>query len=123
MINAMQIQPSWIGCKIDFSWFDLYVLTNDDLSVFNNPQGTLKGIIAAAYPLGAIVSLPFIPVINDKFGRRWSIFVGSAIMVAASLIQGFATNGEYQHPYEAFLNIQILRKRTQSACILLLAYF
>ncbi len=60
---------------------------------FHNPQGSLKGIIAAAYPLGAILSLPFIPIINDRFGRRWSIFFGSAIMVVASLIQGFAVNG------------------------------
>lgn len=60
---------------------------------FHNPQGSLKGIIAAAYPLGAILSLPFIPVVNDKFGRRWSIFAGSAIMVTASLIQGFTING------------------------------
>ncbi|RYP80344.1 hypothetical protein DL769_002524 [Monosporascus sp. CRB-8-3] len=74
MVNAMQILPSWVN-------------------FFGNPQGSLKGIIAAAYPLGAVLSLPLIPVINDRFGRRWSIFVGSSIMVVASLIQGFATNG------------------------------
>ncbi|GAB1312574.1 Major facilitator superfamily (MFS) profile domain-containing protein [Madurella fahalii] len=51
-VNAMQILPSWID-------------------YFHDPQGSLKGIIAAAYPLGAILSLPFIPIINDKFGRRW----------------------------------------------------
>ncbi|KAI1341045.1 general substrate transporter [Xylariaceae sp. FL0016] len=71
MVNAMQILPSWI-------------------SFFDNPQGSLKGIIAAAYPLGAILSLPLIPVINDRLGRRWSIFIGSCIMVIASIIQGFS---------------------------------
>ncbi|KAG5759439.1 hypothetical protein H9Q69_006704 [Fusarium xylarioides] len=77
MINAMQILPSWI-------------------SYFDNPQGSLKGIIAAAYPLGAILSLPLIPVINDRLGRRWSIFIGSFIMVIASLVQGFANSaGSY----------------------------
>ncbi|EKJ72001.1 hypothetical protein FPSE_07855 [Fusarium pseudograminearum CS3096] len=77
MINAMQILPSWI-------------------SYFGNPQGSLKGIIAAAYPLGAILSLPFIPIINDRLGRRWSIFIGSFIMVIASLVQGFANSvGSY----------------------------
>ncbi|KAF5577065.1 MFS sugar transporter transporter [Fusarium pseudoanthophilum] len=74
MINAMQILPSWI-------------------SYFGNPQGSLKGIIAAAYPLGAILSLPLIPIINDRLGRRWSIFIGSFIMVLASLVQGFANSG------------------------------
>jgi MFS family permease len=56
--------------------------------------GELKGIIAAAYSLGAMLSLPFIGVINDKLGRRWSIFGGSAIMVIGSIIQGFSVNGE-----------------------------
>lgn len=54
------------------------------------PQGALKGIIAAAYSLGAILSLPFIPMINDRFGRRWSIFGGSLVMIIGALIQGFA---------------------------------
>ncbi|KYG13808.1 hypothetical protein FVEG_14129 [Fusarium verticillioides 7600] len=54
--------------------------------------GELKGIIAAAYSLGAMLSLPLIGIINDKLGRRWSIFGGSAIMVMGSIIQGFSVN-------------------------------
>ncbi|KAI0376779.1 general substrate transporter [Hypomontagnella monticulosa] len=73
MINALQIVPSWV-------------------SYFGNPQGSLKGIIAAAYSLGAILSLPFIGMVNDKFGRRWSIMGGSFIMVIGALIQGFSVN-------------------------------
>jgi sugar porter (SP) family MFS transporter len=73
MINALQIVPYWV-------------------KFFGDPQGSLKGIIAAAYSLGAILSLPFIPVINDKFGRRWSIFGGSVVMVIGALIQGFSTH-------------------------------
>ncbi|KAI0130308.1 general substrate transporter [Xylariales sp. AK1849] len=73
MINALQIVPSW----------DLY---------FGHPTGSLKGIISAAYSLGAILSLPFIPFVNDRFGRRWSIFGGSVIMVIGALIQGFSQN-------------------------------
>ncbi|KAK4186729.1 general substrate transporter [Podospora australis] len=71
MINALQIVPFW-------------------KEYFGQPQGALKGIIAAAYSLGAILSLPFIPIVNDKFGRRWSIFGGSIIMVIGALIQGFS---------------------------------
>ncbi len=62
---------------------------------FDNPEGSLKGIIAAAYSLGAILSLPFIPIINDKFGRRWSIFGGSLVMVIGALIQGFSQHGMF----------------------------
>ncbi|KAF2193108.1 general substrate transporter [Zopfia rhizophila CBS 207.26] len=73
LINALQIVPSW-------------------MSYFGNPQGSLKGIIAAAYSLGAILSLPFIPIVNDKFGRRGSIFGGSVIMIIGAIIQGFSQN-------------------------------
>lgn len=50
----------------------------------------LKGIIAASYSLGAVLSLPFIGMVNDKLGRRWSIFGGSAIMVIGAIIQGLS---------------------------------
>ncbi|KAK9777232.1 putative General substrate transporter [Seiridium cardinale] len=73
MINALQIVPSWV-------------------SFFGNPQGSLKGIISAAYSLGAILSLPLVPIVNDRLGRRWSIFLGSVVMVIGSLIQGFSVN-------------------------------
>ncbi|KAI2627141.1 guanine deaminase [Xylaria nigripes] len=73
MINALQIVPSWI-------------------KFFDDPQGAVKGIIAAAYSLGAIASLPFIGIVNDKFGRRWSIFGGSLIGVIGAVIQGLSIN-------------------------------
>jgi len=73
MINALQIVDYWV-------------------KYFNNPQGSLKGIIAAAYSLGAILSLPLIPMVNDRFGRRWSIFGGSCIMIIGALIQGFSVH-------------------------------
>ncbi|KAF2258984.1 general substrate transporter [Lojkania enalia] len=73
LINALQIVPSW-------------------KTHFHDPQGSLKGIIAAAYSLGAILSLPFIPWVDNKFGRRGSIFIGSAIMVIGAIIQGFSTH-------------------------------
>ncbi|KAK2059127.1 general substrate transporter [Colletotrichum caudatum] len=71
MINALQIVPEW-------------------KDYFGNPQGSLKGIIAAAYSLGAVLSLPFIPFVNDRFGRRWSILGGSTVMVVGALVQGFS---------------------------------
>jgi MFS family permease len=71
------------------------------LKDFGDPQSSLKGIIAAAYSLGAIFSLPFIPRINDRFGRRWSIFGGSVIMFIGALIQGFSTHGEHSQLFPA----------------------
>ncbi|PVH76956.1 putative MFS sugar transporter [Cadophora sp. DSE1049] len=53
---------------------------------------SLDGLVQACYALGAILSLPFVPMFNDRFGRRWSIFFGSAVSIAGAIIQGFAQN-------------------------------
>lgn len=73
LINSAQLVPSW---KV----------------YFNNPAGALQGIIASMYSLGAICSLPFVPLINDRLGRRWAIMIGSSIMIIGAVIQG-AANG------------------------------
>ncbi len=54
---------------------------------FGNPDGALLGITSAAYALGAIASTPFSAVISDRFGRRWSIFIGSLIMMVGVIVQ------------------------------------
>ncbi|KAI0528260.1 general substrate transporter [Xylaria bambusicola] len=73
IINAVQLVPAWY----DF---------------FGHPTGGYKGILASALPLGAVIGLPFIPLVNDTFGRRWCVMTGSIIMIIGSLIQGFAQN-------------------------------
>lgn len=60
---------------------------------FNHPAGALKGIISAAYNLGAICALPFVPYLNDQYGRRMAIFVGSWIMVLGAFLQAFSNGG------------------------------
>ncbi|KAF2269714.1 hexose transporter-like protein [Lojkania enalia] len=71
MINTVQIAPNW-------------------QSYFNNPSGSLLGIISAAYNLGAICALPFVPFVNDRFGRRVAIFFGSWVMVFGAFLQAFS---------------------------------
>ncbi|KAF1948538.1 hexose transporter-like protein [Byssothecium circinans] len=73
MINTVQIAPTW-------------------QKYFKDPRGPLLGIISAAYNLGAICALPFVPWVNDAFGRRWAIFLGSWVMVFGSFIQAFSIN-------------------------------
>ncbi|KAL4917019.1 general substrate transporter [Aspergillus aurantiobrunneus] len=50
----------------------------------------LKGFLAAAYSLGAVVSLPFVPPLNQAVGRRWTIMFGSCVSLLGALLQGFA---------------------------------
>lgn len=42
-----------------------------------------------------MIGLPFIPLVNDTFGRRWCIMFGSCVMIIGTIIQGFSFNGEF----------------------------
>ncbi|KAJ5817487.1 MFS sugar transporter [Penicillium robsamsonii] len=53
-------------------------------------EASLKGFLGAAYSLGAILSLPFVPYINQRIGRRWTIMFGSCVSLVGAIIQGFS---------------------------------
>ncbi|KAJ5389306.1 MFS sugar transporter [Penicillium cataractarum] len=53
-------------------------------------EANLKGFLGAAYSLGAILALPFVPYLNQRVGRRWTIMFGSCVSLVGALIQGFA---------------------------------
>ena len=55
--------------------------------------GPLLGIISAAYNLGAIFAVPVVPWVANRWGRRWSIFIGSAFQCIGAVIQCFSVNG------------------------------
>ncbi len=44
---------------------------------FNYPQGSLLGVFNAIQSIGGIVGLPLAPYLNDRFGRRWALFMGN----------------------------------------------
>ncbi|KAF5589161.1 hexose transporter [Fusarium pseudocircinatum] len=50
----------------------------------------LLGFVNSSYQLGSIFAVPFAPWFAQRFGRRWSIMLGSLIMVGGAIIQGFA---------------------------------
>ncbi|KAL7414105.1 hexose transporter [Mrakia frigida] len=52
---------------------------------FNNPEGSTKGLLNAN--IGGLLGLPFAPYINDHFGRRAGILLGSLIMLAGVAMQ------------------------------------
>jgi sugar porter (SP) family MFS transporter len=68
-------------CTVVNSWQD----------TFGHPTGALLGFMTASYPLGAILSSPFSAPISDFFGRRWTILIGSIIMVAGTIMQAAAS--------------------------------
>ncbi|OAL54564.1 general substrate transporter [Pyrenochaeta sp. DS3sAY3a] len=51
---------------------------------------SIIGFMSSCYQLGSILAVPIAPWLAQKYGRRFSIMVGSWIMVVGALLQGFA---------------------------------
>ncbi|KAJ5196073.1 MFS sugar transporter [Penicillium cf. viridicatum] len=99
--------PACMGIEIT-SGFDSQIINTVQIvytwnKYFGHPTGNivdgrneyaieenLKGFLGAAYSLGAIISLPFVPYVNQRVGRRWTIMFGSCVSLAGALIQGFS---------------------------------
>jgi len=60
--------------------------------------GPLLGIISAAYNLGAILAVPVVPWVAQRYGRRWSIFIGSVFQCVGAVLQTFSQNCMYLFP-------------------------
>ncbi|ORY28816.1 hexose transporter [Naematelia encephala] len=59
---------------------------------FNHPHGSVLGVFNAIQSIGGIVGLPFGPIINDRYGRRWTMFIGAAIQLVGVALQTAAQN-------------------------------
>ncbi|KAF2476919.1 hexose transporter-like protein [Lindgomyces ingoldianus] len=59
---------------------------------FSHPKGGQLGLLVACYNLGALTSIPFISIVSDHVGRRWSIVFGSVVMLIGSIMQGLSVN-------------------------------
>lgn len=81
LVNTLQISQKW------HEYFgNGRVNADGDFAI----EAGLLGFINSSYMLGSVFGVPFAPWVAQKFGRRWSIMIGSIIMVVGALIQGFA---------------------------------
>lgn len=60
--------------------------------------------MSAIYSLGSIASLPFVPFVSDRLGRRKAILFGSLIMVVGAVLQLAAQDRESNIPTSKTLN-------------------
>jgi MFS family permease len=44
--------------------------------------------------VGAVCATPFISPLGDRFGRRWGIWFGSAVMAVGGALQGASVHSE-----------------------------
>ncbi|KAH8825808.1 general substrate transporter [Flagelloscypha sp. PMI_526] len=73
MVNGLQLVPTW-------------------QSYFNHPRTAILGLISSMYSLGAICSLPFVPFVTDRFGRKRGILIGSILMIIGAILQTASQN-------------------------------
>ncbi|KAM0421014.1 hypothetical protein ACHAPT_011257 [Fusarium lateritium] len=73
LLNGMQSVPVWI-------------------SDFDNPTGARLGLLSTMQIIGAVVCLPIVPFIADRFGRRLPVFAGSLFALVGTALQTAATN-------------------------------
>ena len=59
---------------------------------FNNPQGSMLGLLGALYQIGSLVSIPLVPLFTDNLGRKLPIAVGCVIMIVGAVLQGSCQN-------------------------------
>jgi sugar porter (SP) family MFS transporter len=71
LLNTSQILESWI-------------------ETMNDPQGSTLGLLSAMYSIGSIASLPVVPILSDRFGRKIPIITGCVIMTIAAALQASA---------------------------------
>jgi MFS family permease len=57
---------------------------------------SIIGFMSSCYQLGSILAVPIAPWLAQKYGRRFSIMVGSWIMVVGALLQGFAQHSMFK---------------------------
>jgi MFS family permease len=49
-------------------------------------------VFNAIQSIGGIIGLPLAPYLNDRFGRRWALFVGDLLMLVGVVLQTCAQN-------------------------------
>ena len=50
--------------------------------------------MVAAFSIGGFVASPFVPLVADKLGRRYSILFGSTVSIIGGILQGSAVGRE-----------------------------
>jgi MFS family permease len=63
---------------------------------FGKPDGAMLGLLVSCYTLGAISAIPFVPLVSDLVGRRYSIVFGSTVMAVGAALQASAVDSKDQ---------------------------
>ncbi|KAI1622440.1 general substrate transporter [Exophiala viscosa] len=73
MMNGLQATSSW-------------------KAYFNNPTGSILGVVNAAQSIGSVAILPLVAPLSDRLGRKWTLLIGIVTIIIASIIQAASVN-------------------------------
>ncbi|WYZ43758.1 hypothetical protein EsH8_VII_000194 [Colletotrichum jinshuiense] len=59
---------------------------------FGHPSSATLGLVNASIAIGSVAAVPAIPYFNDRWGRRFSVILGSFIVTAGVVTQTAAVN-------------------------------
>ena len=59
---------------------------------FGNPHGAILGITTASFNFGAVAGIPLLPWVNDRYGRKFCILLGSVFVTIGVILQTAAVN-------------------------------
>lgn len=59
---------------------------------FENPTGSILGVVNAAQSIGSVIALPVTGMLSDRIGRRLTLLSGAIVIVVASAIQAASVN-------------------------------
>lgn len=59
-------------------------------------EPSIIGFMSACYQLGSIIAVPIAPWVGQKYGRRFSVMLGSGIMIVGAILQGFAQHSTFK---------------------------
>lgn len=61
---------------------------------FDKPVGNRLALLVACYQIGSVISIPMVPPVADRYGRRICIAIGFIIMAMGAALQAAAPNYE-----------------------------
>ncbi|KAH8896058.1 general substrate transporter [Thozetella sp. PMI_491] len=73
MLNGVQSVPAWI-------------------KDFDNPTGARLGLLGTAQIIGAVIAMPMVAFMADRFGRRLPVFLGSLVALLGTALQTVSIN-------------------------------
>ena len=62
---------------------------------YGDPRSALLGLVVAAFAIGGFIASPFVPLVADKLGRRYSMLFGSMVSIIGGILQGSAVHRKW----------------------------